>query len=75
MSRFRGKLVKMIKDTGSKYHGYSISSKIRHILLHWSYELSKKDFLLIFQTNIQKINYYWFNRQKILQKAENYAQN
>ena len=44
MSRFRGKLVKMIKDASNKYHDYSVSSKIRHILLHWSYELTKKDF-------------------------------
>ena len=44
MSRFRGKLVKMIKDAGNKYDDYSVSSKIRHILLHWSYELTKEDF-------------------------------
>ena len=41
--RFRGKLVKMIKDAGSKYD-YSISPKIRQILLHWCYELTEKDF-------------------------------
>ena len=35
MSRFRGKLVKMIKDAGSKFDNYSISPKIRQILLHW----------------------------------------
>ena len=29
VSRFRGKLVKMIKDVGSKFDDYSISSKIR----------------------------------------------
>ena len=34
VSRFRGKLVKMIKDAGSKYNDYSISPKIRQILLH-----------------------------------------
>ena len=34
VSRFRGKLVKMIKDAGSKYDDYSISPKIRQILLH-----------------------------------------
>ena len=32
---FRGKLVKMIKDEGSKFDDYSISPKIRQILLHW----------------------------------------
>ena len=44
MSRFRGKLLKMIKNCGSKYDNYSISPKIRQILLHWGYELTKKDF-------------------------------
>ena len=46
MSGFRGKLVKMIKNSGSKYDYYSISPKIRQILLYWSYELTEKDFEL-----------------------------
>ena len=45
VSRFRGKLVKMIKNSGSKYD-YSISPKIRKILLHWAYELTEKYFLM-----------------------------
>ena len=44
LSRFRGKLVKIIKDAGSKFDDYSISPKIRQILLHWGYELTEKDF-------------------------------
>ena len=32
----------MIKDAGSKYDDYSISPKIRQILLHWGYEKQKK---------------------------------
>ena len=44
VSRFRGKLVKTIKDVGSKFNDYSISSKIRQILLHWGYELTEEDF-------------------------------
>ena len=47
VSRFRGKLVKIIKNSGSKYDNYWISPKIRQILLHWVYELTKKDFELI----------------------------
>ena len=39
VSRFRGKLVKMIKDAGSRFDDYSVSPKIRLILLHWGYEL------------------------------------
>ena len=46
VSRFKGKLVKMIKSFGGKYDDYSISLKIRQILLHWGYELTKKDFKL-----------------------------
>ena len=37
VSRFRGKLVKMIKDANSKFDDYSISPKIKQILLHWGY--------------------------------------
>ena len=44
VSRFRGKLVKMIRDAGSKFNDYSISPKIRQILLHWGFELTEKDF-------------------------------
>ena len=53
ISRFRSKLVKMIKDAGSKFDDYSISPKIRQILLHWDFafllhdELNEKDFLMI----------------------------
>ena len=35
VTRFRGKLVKMIEDVGSKFDDYSILPKIRLILLHW----------------------------------------
>ena len=44
VSRFRVKLVKFIKDAGSKFDNYSILPKIRQILLHWGYELTEKDF-------------------------------
>ena len=44
--RFKDKLVKMIKNSGSKYDDYSISPKIRQILLHWGYELTKRYFKL-----------------------------
>ena len=36
----------MIKNSGSKYDDYSVSPKIRQILLHWGYELTKKYFEL-----------------------------
>ena len=37
VSRLRGKLVKKIKYAGSKFDDYSISPKIRQVLLHWGY--------------------------------------
>ena len=60
----------MIRDAGSKYDEYSISPKIRQILLHWGYELTEKDFFIDLTNWCIKMSYYWFNRQEILQKAK-----
>ena len=46
VSRFKDKLVKMIRSGDSKYDDYSISPKIRQILLKWGYELTEKDFFI-----------------------------
>ena len=35
----------MIKDSNGRLDGYSISPKIRQILLHWGYELTESDLL------------------------------
>ena len=80
MRRFRDKLVKMIRDVGSKIDDYSISPKIRQILLHWGYGLTEKIFFNELSNERIKLSYYWFNRQEILQKVkekatEYYAQN
>ena len=45
VSRFKGKLVKIIKDANGGLDDYSISPKIRQILLHWGYELTESDLL------------------------------
>ena len=45
VSRFKGKLVKMIKDVGGKFDDYSISPKIKQILLHLGYELVESNLL------------------------------
>ena len=52
VSSFRGKLVKMIKNAGSKFHDYSVLSKIRQILLHCGYELTEIVFLLTWEINL-----------------------
>ena len=57
-----GKLVKMIKDVGSKFDDYSISPKIGQILLHWGYELPEKDFFIDLTNEYTKMSYYQFNR-------------
>ena len=36
----------MIRNANSKFDDYSISPKVRQILLHWGYELTEKDFLM-----------------------------
>ena len=46
VSRFTGKLVKMIKDAGSKFDDYLISPKIRQILFDWGYELTETEFFI-----------------------------
>ena len=42
----------MIRDAASKFDDYSISPKIRIILLHWGYELTQRDFLMSRQINV-----------------------
>ena len=60
--RFRGKLVKMIRNSGSKFNDYSVSPKIRQILLHWGYELTEKDLFNELSNLRIKMSYYWFIR-------------
>ena len=45
VSRFKGKLVKMINDVNFRFDDHSISLKIRQILFHWGYELVENDLL------------------------------
>ena len=45
VTRFKGKLIKMIKDVNGKFNDYCILPKIRQVLLHWGYELVESVFL------------------------------
>ena len=47
VSKFKGKLVKMIKVANGKFDDYSMSPKVRQILLYWGYDLTKKNFFFI----------------------------
>ena len=60
----------MMKDVGGKFDDYSISLKIKQILLHWGYELTEKDFFINSTNWCIKMSYYQFSRQEILQKAK-----
>ena len=42
--RFRKNLINQIHKSEKKYDDYSIAPKYRQILLHWNYELTKKDY-------------------------------
>ena len=63
VSRFRSKLVKIIKDAGSKDDDYSISPKIRQISLHCGYGLTEKDYSIDLTNWCIKMSYNWFNRK------------
>ena len=41
----------MIRNANRKFDDYSISPKIRQMLLDWGYELTEKDFLMSGQIN------------------------
>ena len=71
LSIFRGKLFKVIKNVNGEFNDYSISSKIRQILLHWRYELTENDFFINSTDQCKKMSYYQFNRKEILQKTKN----
>ena len=43
VNRFKGILVKMIKDEDTTFDDFSVSPKIRQILLHWGYELVESE--------------------------------
>ena len=45
VSKFKGRLIKKIKDSNGRFDDYSMSPKIRQTLLHWGYELVESDLL------------------------------
>ena len=47
VSRFKGKLTKMVKDVYGRFDNHSILPKIRQILLRWGYELVESDLLFV----------------------------
>ena len=55
VSRFKGKLIQIVKDSNSNFNDYSISPKTKQILLHWDDELTKKDFLLMYKNELLSI--------------------
>ena len=43
VTRFKSILVKIIKNKDAKFNDYSISPKIRQVVLYWGYELVESD--------------------------------
>ena len=43
MSRFKKRLINMLNKKNKKYNDFTVSPKIRQLLLHWGYEIIKKD--------------------------------
>ena len=72
-TRFKGKLVKMINNSGGELFNdddYWISPKIKQIWLLWGYELTEKDFLptqeinwKIFFSLVWNMSYYQLNKK------------
>ena len=53
----------MIKDKNAKFDDYSISPKIRQILLHWGYELVESDLFQLFVKNLTCFSQGSFSRK------------
>ena len=68
VNSFRCKLVKMIRDAGSKFVDYSISPRIRQILLHWGYKLTEKYFFNDLINYPIKMSYYGLIGKKSCKK-------
>ena len=62
----------MIKDSGDEFDDYSISPKVRQILLQLKKNICCNFFSLRFLYFFYsiKMSYYQFNKQEILQKAK-----
>ena len=45
----------MIKDSGGKFDDYSISPKIRKILLHYGFKLTERNFFLTYKNELLSI--------------------
>ncbi len=56
MRRFKGPLMRAIRDAGAKYDDYSISPGRRQTLLHWGYELTETDYKDWLKNNKKVIN-------------------
>ena len=62
--------MKLSKDVNGRFDDYSISPETIQISLHSGYELGESDLLwFIFFVHI-KMDYYWFNRRELLEKAK-----
>ena len=71
VSKFKGKLINMFKDVNSKFDDYSISPKIRQILLHWGFKLVERIYKffalkIYFFLNSIKMSYHQLSKRNIV---------
>ena len=71
VSKFKGKLINMFKDVNSIFDDYSISPKIRQILLHWGFKLVEKIYKffaskIYFFLNSIKMSYCQLSKRNIV---------
>ena len=59
-----------METNSSQFYNYSISPKVRQMVLHWSYELTERDFFIKSTHQCIKMSYYHSNKKEILQKAK-----
>ena len=69
VSRFKGKLVKLIKDVNGTFDSYSISPMIRQAYCIGAIKYLKMIYYNIFFVHI-KMSYYQLNRDKLFQKSK-----
>ena len=73
LSRFKGKLGKMIKDVDGRFNDSSNSPLTRQVLLYWNYELVENVFFLIYKNELLSVTqrFTQINSQKKQTKQNN----
>ena len=73
LSRFKGKLGKMIKDVDGRFNDSSNSPLTRQVLLYWNYELVENVFFFLYKNELLSVTqrFTQINSQKKQTKQNN----